>query len=303
MGQNCEGSAQTPGVGLISNVLDAAAIHLYPIPLILAAMSMLGWSTPGAAEPPAAPSGEQWVPVPELTDNFSTFPLDPQKWKVGSPSTGWPGRRPSRFIVDNVFLSHDALALRTTALVSSLDSIHDPNVDVWLGAACVSSVAPIARYGYYEARLKTAILPTTSSFWLQGHYSEIDVVEGVGEQENWFVQTPNQMHSSTHYFPQGWKNDHNTTQFISMNKPDTEWHVYGVWWKDATTAWYYLDGVKVSEQHFAGAFDEPMYLYLDTEPFLREGLPTLADLSDPGKNTMYVKWVRAYHLAPIGMKK
>ena len=52
-----------------------------------------------------------------------------------------------------------------------------PNKDLWVRAACVSSKLPMASYGYYEARVNASILSMTSSFWLQGGYSEIDVVE------------------------------------------------------------------------------------------------------------------------------
>ena len=51
-----------------------------------------------------------------------------------------------------------------------------------------------------------------------------------------------------------------------------------------------------AEIRFGGPFEEPMYLFFDTEVFVWEGLPTLESLRDPELNTMSVDWVRGWRL-------
>jgi hypothetical protein len=105
------------------------------------------------------------------------------------------------------------------------------------------------------------------------------------------------MTMNTHYFQGGWKQDRKTPVNWKMPVPVTEFSVYGVWWKDRDTAWFYHDGVKVAEVTFGGPFEEKQYLFFDTEVFTWHGWPTRASLLDPVRNTMRVDWVRAWRLA------
>ena len=75
-----------------------------------------------------------------------------------------------------------------------------------------------------------------------------------------------------------------------------EYHVYGVWWKDEDTIWFYHNGERVAKIKTGGPFDEPMYMFFDTEVFVWEGLPDVASLKDPARNTMTVDWVRGWRL-------
>jgi hypothetical protein len=237
----------------------------------------------------------EWEPIPELSDEFNGKRLDETKWLDYHPY--WKGRAPSRFDPENVSVSEGNLQLRSVPLVDDLSAVEDPEQNVWVGAACVASRAPTASYGYYEARFKASALSMTSSFWFQGTYSEIDVVEQMGapakdpQQRTW-------MRMNTHYYPDGWDKDRKTP--VNWQMPSgaaDEYHVYGMWWRDAETVWMYHDGEKVAEIRFGGPFEEPMYLFFDTEVFVWEGLPTLASLRDPELNTMQVDWVRAWRLA------
>ena len=248
------------------------------------------------ANPPTPPRGAHWVPVPALTDEFGGRRLDPAKWQPRHPY--WAGREPSRFAPENVSVGDGQLRLRSTpATVAGPGAVSDPQTDVWVSAACVASRAPIAGPGYYEARVKASHLPMTSSFWLQGRFSEIDVVEQIGAS----TVNPAQggfMLMNTHYFADGWAHDKATPQRWRMATGAADaYHVYGVWWKDTRTLWFYCDGVKVASVTTGGAFTEPMWLFFDTEVFRWEGLPTVSALSDPARNTMHVDWVRAWRLA------
>ncbi len=93
------------------------------------------------------------------------------------------GAHPSRFSTNNVTVGHGYLGLSSTPMVTQVESCANPNKDIWIHSACVASRKPIASYGYYAARVKASRLPMTSSFWFQGKYSEIDVVEEVGASQ------------------------------------------------------------------------------------------------------------------------
>ena len=248
---------------------------------------------PGSS-PLSTPAGYRWKPVPEVSDEFEGARLDASKWLPYQPY--WQGRPPSRFSTNNVLVRDGHLELRSTGLVTNLSQVKDPEKDIWVEAACVASTKPIAGYGYYAARVKASRLPMTSSFWFQGKYSEIDVVEQVGASQ----KNPGESHQmlmNTHFFQGGWEKDEATPMKWTMpTGAADEFHVYGVWWKDKDTVWFYHDGEKVAEVRTAGEFLEPMYLFFDTEVFTREGLPTVESLNNPDQNTMQVDWVRGWRL-------
>ena len=250
-----------------------------------------------AQELPPPPAGGHWVAVPALTDEFSGRSLDRKKWLNYQPY--WKGREPSRFEPANVSVSRGQLRLRSDTLLRDLSQVKDPTKDVWVRSACVASAAPIAGPGYYEARVKASALSMTSSFWLQGKYSEIDVVEEIGRS----LKNPDNgtlMLMNTHYFAGGWDHDKATPTHWRMPSGAADgYHVYGVWWKDKNTILFYHDGVQVGAVQTAGEFGEPMYLFFDTEVFTWEGLPTVEALKDKRRNTMSVDWVRAWRLAPV----
>jgi hypothetical protein len=269
--------------------------------MALAALSIsitLAQNAPNASMLPTPPAGYRWEMIPSLSDEFNGAALDKSKWLPYQPY--WTGREPSRFEFANISEHGGFLLLKSTTTRDSLAGIADPNKDIWVSAACVSSTTARVSYGYYEARVKASDLTLTSSFWFQGKYSEIDVVEEIGKP----VRRPEEaklMMMNTHYFPNGWATDKSTQTWKPMPTGSADnYHVYGVWWKDAHTAIFYHNGQEIAEVTTGGAFDEPMYLFFDTEVFAPwEGLPTIEDLKDPSKNTMSVDWVRAWKLAPV----
>jgi len=132
---------------------------------------------------------------------------------------------------------------------------------------------------------------------MQNDASEIDVQEGVGMPKE---HSPGRvMLSTTHIFlngkPGGGSNDRPKSQVTKMDTPLTEWHTYGVWWKDPETIIYYLDDHEVARQAPNGAIDKPMFMFFDTEQHHMR-LPTAAELNDESANAMQVDWVRSYSL-------
>ena len=264
-------------------------------PFALCAMSL---AAPTPELLPAPPAGYVWRAMPQLTDEFNGKRVDKTKWLTHHPY--WNGREPSRFDPDNVSVAGGYLQLHSDTQLTNLSTIKDPKKDVWVRSSCLASTAPLARFGYYEARLKASDLSMTSSFWLQGKYSEIDVVEEIGHSED----EPGKgqlMLMNTHFYRDGWPLDKATPKdWVMPTSSAQDYHVYGVWWKDANTVDFYHNGVQVAHVNTGGAFDEPMYLFFDTEVFTWTGLPTLGSLKDPRRNTMSVDWVRSWRLVPYG---
>lgn len=235
------------------------------------------------ALPPQPPIGHTWAPIPELTDEFNGTSLDATKWLPYQPY--WSGRD-STFDTNNVYLTNGTLCLRSTA--TTLSDIR---------AACVTSITKQAVMGcYYEASIKTSRLSMTSSFWFQGNYSEIDVVEELGASvsNSW---KNGYMFMNTHYFPNGWSSDSTTPcQWLMPTTCDSGFHTYGCWWKDTRNITFYHNDNPVQDITTAGDFNENMYLFFDTEVFSWEGWPTLVSLQDASLNTMYVDWVRSWQM-------
>ncbi len=236
---------------------------------------------------PDLPPGQRWQAIPQLSDEFDGTKLNPAKWIPRHPN--WQGREPSHFKPENVTIADGMLQLKSTPAVSDMSGVKDISKDVWVHAACVASTRPTAMPGFYQARFKASRLSMTSSFWFQGKSSEIDVVEQLGAP----LKDPRRgqlMLMNTHYFAGGWKADRATPQQWKMPTGSADdYHVYGAWWKDKDTIWFYHDGVKVAEMKTGGEFLEPQYLFFDTEVFIWDGNPTLDSLKDPAKNTMYVE--------------
>ena len=241
--------------------------------------------TSSQATPPTPPAGFTWVPIPGLTDEFNGQTLDRAKWLPYQPY--WQGRD-STFDTNNVFLTNGLLCLRSTAV--TLTNIR---------AACVTSAAKEAfSDSYYEASVKASQLSMTSSFWFQGKYSEIDVVEEIGAS----LKKPahnETMNINTHYFTNGWKDDLSTPIIWKMpTSCNTDFHTYGVWWKNNLHLAFYHNDQIVTNVVTRGEFNEKMYLFFDTEVFAWEGHPTLESLQDDSLNTMCVDWVRGWKLVP-----
>lgn len=246
---------------------------------------------------PELPVGHEWKLVPELSDEFSGSELDRDKWI--DYHHYWKGRDPSNFDPKNVSVCCGNLRLRSTTEINNLSSVGNPEADVWVKSACVSSKTACASYGYYEARMKASKLSMTSSFWFQGKYSEIDAVEQLGRPLK-DESRSKKMLMNTHYYKGGWETDKPTPNNWDMPSGSAdEYHIYGVWWKDKDNIWFYYNGQKVAEVETGGEFLEPMYMFFDTEVFIWEGLPTIESLKDPDRNTMYVDWVRSWKILNI----
>lgn len=256
------------------------------------------------AQTPQAPSGYQWEKVEELTDEFNGNTLDPNKWDDYHPH--WSGRAPSNFKKGNAYVADGNLCLKST-MRKHPSTVSDPFKDIWVDAAACVSKGWTAKPGYfYEARFKASNLSMTSSFWFRvGDYSEIDVIEHIGNpsRDNRDDDLPYQYHANTHYYGKYAGLQPLAAEWHMPTRGRDEYHVYGFWWKDPNTLWFYHNGVKVMEIIPRRPLEENLKMIFDTEVFpfasagvAHIGLPLPENLQDDTKNTMYVDYVRTYKL-------
>lgn len=163
------------------------------------------------------PAGTAWVPMPEATDEFDGATLDTAKWQ--DFHSYWTGRAPSYFYRPNVSVEGGNLRLKTTPDPLHADSIR---------AACVQSRARSLAYGYYEARIKASDISMTSSFWFQGKYSEMDVIENIGNPTKaGEEQVAYRMNMNTHYYPNGWETDEANPKYHTLpTRVADAYHIY-----------------------------------------------------------------------------
>ncbi len=241
---------------------------------------------------PSPPSGKKWEKVALLSDEFEGGRLNGNKWIPNHPY--WDGRDPSQFLPANVSQDEGQLRLKSTVKNSNKRGN-------WVWSSCVTSKTRAMKKGYYsEAKIKCSKLSMTTSFWFQGRYSEIDVIENFGAPSAPKYRNHNKnMKTNTHYFKNGWDNDEETPWEMGGVSPAVgdAFHTYGVWWKDSRTMVFYLNGEEVHTTTTKGNFDEDMYMFFDAEVFSWGiGLPSLSSLRDDSKNTGLVEWVHTYKL-------
>ncbi len=238
----------------------------------------------GGHVPAPAPAGKRWQAVPELTDNFDRF--DSNKWQMSHPY--WSGRSPSTYNNDDISFGGGILRLKMT--------VKDPNKrGNWVWAAAVTSRTKAFKKGMYsEVRIKVANLSVTSSFWMQGNYSEIDVIENYGrvKKDRWRYLDYT-MESNTHYFRNGWENDINTPAHSGNpgNQRNADrFYVYGVW---SSSIWRHALGGRVCPRWPIFAIQasirrttttcEPIDLYLIRRTSQRRwGLPPMISTVNSG---------------------
>ncbi|KAA1244053.1 RICIN domain-containing protein [Aquimarina sp. RZ0] len=256
------------------------------------------------AQTPVPPNGKKWEKVQVLSDEFNGNSLDASKWDDYHPH--WSGRPPSRFKRGNAFVEGGYLKLRST-LLKNPSRVDNPLKDIWVNSAACVSKGKTAKPGYYyEARFKASSLSMTSSFWFRvGQFSEIDVIEHIGNpsRANRQDDLPFQYHANTHYYGPHAGKRNLAAEWKMPTRGRDGFHTYGFWWKSPTELLFYYDGQQVMKIVPRVPLTENLKMIFDTEvfPFAQAGvpnigLPKVANLNDNSKNTMQVDWVRTYKL-------
>ena len=270
------------------------------------------------ANPPKPPLGMRWVLNPDFSDEFDGNSLDTSKWLDHHPT--WMGREPGLFMPSQVSVKNGYLQIRgekmdKDTLIKAYNREMTFNIK---GGAVVSKKSVFL--GYYECRVKAAATTMSTTFWFSGkggvgpkgcdQYSqEWDIQECIGREGDfngkYFAKG---MHSNAHY----WYNDCNgerhdyrapQVRFEDEELASANFHVYGGWWRDESSASYYYDNREPKHQKFYSEIDpkpfkKPMYMRLvcETYPFPWIELPNDEELADTSKNTVYYDWVRGYRL-------
>jgi beta-glucanase (GH16 family) len=252
-------------------------------PLLLTIL--LGTET-ALADPPA---DTQWVPIPELTDEFKGSELDWNKWTNFNPK--WLGRQPALFAARNVAVADGEL--RLTAKLEDVPHYHSKGYNTYTTAAVKSRVKVL--YGYFEVRAKPMKSAASSAFWFYDDtpelWTEIDVFEvggGVPSFERAYImgthvfRMPGYQGTAQHHLADG------STWQAPYALAD-EYHVYGLEWDEKEIKWY-VDGNVVwtkGNRHW----HQPIYMNFDSELYVgRWGLPNNADLP----STFAIDYVRSW---------
>lgn len=269
---------------------------------IISLIFILNWF--GIAQVPDAPTGFHWKTVDGLTDEFDGNTLNDEIWDNYHPN--WSGRAPSAFKKGNCFVKDGFLNLKS-GVQKDPSTVNDPFSDIWVDAAACATKEKLAKSGYYyEAKIKASNLSMTSSFWFRvGSYSEIDVIEHIGNpsRDNRDDDLPYQYHANTHYYGKYAGTDNLAAEWKMPTRGRDEFHTYGLWWKNPDTLWFYHNGDHVMTILPRYPLEENLKMIFDTEVFpfasagvANIGLPLVENLNDDSKNTMYVDWVRVYEL-------
>ncbi len=245
-------------------------------------------------------AGKKWQKVENLSDEFNTG-FDTGKWQ----KVLWDySNTPTKMVAQNSGVTAGNLWIKATL---------DNNAQRWFQSSRVQSRAQIKYPMYTESRIKTAHLSAFNTFWLNNgdinNRNEIDVIENNSRPScGCRADYPWQMNSQYFHVVNGdTKRNHGNfdNRNLSNNNPkkgvrwNEDYHVVGVWWKDAKNIQFYLDGEPagsvVSARDFTRNLNLIWDLWTDDEDFLG-GVAVRSHLTDDNINTMRVDWVHTYQL-------
>ena len=262
------------------------------IPLAIAAVVSFAVCADGLAVvyPHTDPANTgRWVLNADMSDEFEGVSLDQDKWLIqgtdGVYQSNFIGRAPSQFSTDNARVESGKLKIQTR-WEPDFD-FSDQTGQGGLAYENITTAAVISKqqfqYGYMEIKAKAADAPISSSFWMTGNTSELDVFEHFGR-----AAYPQQSHLETEIWssihdwnlPQG-NNSIWTDRMQLPFRVADDFHVYGVDWNEDGLK-FYVDGIQIREvlaDDVAGwNLDEPLWVWVDSETFPWHGLPDAQDL-------------------------
>ncbi|MCX2784082.1 family 16 glycosylhydrolase [Microbulbifer thermotolerans] len=235
-----------------------------------------------------------WVLNQDISDEFSGDSLDRSKWFVQGENGDyyiWKGRAPSQFAPHNVYVEGGMLKITSRWEPDYSFAVGEGHEGNFYGVhegqkvpVTTGAVVSKKRFlnGYMEVRSKAADAAMTSSFWAIGYQQELDIYEQMGRPtlKGDVDIKGNTLKASVH----DWqppavrptrKFGHKTD--LSFNVAE-EFHVYGAEWGEDYLK-FYLDGKLVHEvtQEEVGehwVLTNPMEIWLDSEIFVWQGLPT-----------------------------
>jgi len=266
------------------------------------------------------PEGATWQKNELMSDEFDGSSLNFEKWDDQSPQ--WKGRQPAYFSTNAVSVADGSLQITASKDLSTQEQNENPGYTMQGGL--VRSITK-ATYGYYETRMKANTTFMSSTFWLinkrseftgcDNRVTELDVTENVGvnsgdPSRDWVNQNIVSINSNTH--SRGVTGNPGcgiAETFVGGKTPigeaaSADYHIYGVWWKNATEMIFFLDGKQVHSVTPPADFDLGMYLRMVVETYdWNPPNPTLIDgLRQDGLDnsledrTTYYDWTRSWRL-------
>lgn len=262
------------------------------------------------------PEGKKWVKFDAMSDEFDVW--NPSKWFKSTWNYGVPVFMSSSSA--NSGVADGKLWIKATLNESNPEGR-------WFQTARIHSIEETKYPMYTEASIKTAHISAYNTYWLNNgdinNRDEIDIIENNSKPSCTGCAAdvfPDQMNSQ--YFqadsgksPQTIRNHGNflRSNLLSVNPWrnkgwNEDYHIYGVWWKDAKNIQFYLDGepagsVVVGEHLDGNTYDREFTRELEiifdlwtNEAGWLGGLPPKSDLGDDEINTMRVDWVRTWKL-------
>ncbi len=259
-----------------------------------------GAATKPAVMPASDPENKGgWVLNDSVSDEFEGTKLDGSKWFVEGENGDyyiWKGRAPSQFAPHNVIVENGLLKLRTQwepdfafANENYADGKEDAKYGEYQGKPMpVTTAAIISRKrflnGYMEVRSKAGNASMTSSFWMIGYESELDVYEQIGNPKIKGDIQADTLKSSVHDWRAG--STRPNRRFGSKTtlpfRAADEFHVYGCEWGEDYLKCF-LDGklvYAVTQQEVGKDWmiTNPFEIWLDSEIFAWLGMPHKEEL-------------------------
>lgn len=235
----------------------------------LAMLSSAAIAQDGVADTPPPPlmlpmsdQGNEgsWVLNPAMSDEFEGDAIDQDKWFVQGVDDQyyiWAGRAPSQFVSHNVIVEDGFLTLRTQwepefefQEAGYAGNTYGDPVPVTT-AAIISNERFL--YGYMEARTRSADASISSSFWMIGYESELDVLESMGRpgqpsnrRRSYMFNGASHDWRPGHFVPEVGQNRVIEGDVPMLWDLADAFHVYGAEW-DPEFVRFFVDGEMVSE--------------------------------------------------------
>lgn len=235
-----------------------------------------------------------WVLIEEISDEFEADQLDEDKWLIqgrdGEYKSNFIGRAPSQFSTENVRLENGKLMIETrwdpdfdfSDEIQEYGNGTSYSYENYTTAAVISKT--YFRYGYMEIKCKAADASVTSSFWMTGPGSELDVFEFVGNpKQEHKIHLETEQKFTIHDWNPGQNGAPVWSDTVQLDwRVAGDHHVYGCEWnKDFLK--FYADGeliktVLKEDIGDAWVLDQPLWIWVDSETFPWHGIPSEFDL-------------------------
>tara|TARA_R110002049_G_scaffold285698_4_gene467188 strand:- start:394658 stop:395485 length:828 start_codon:yes stop_codon:yes gene_type:complete len=259
------------------------------------------WATPAAAQP-TPPDGHRWDVIEGLSDEFDGTQLNEDKWHDHNPD--WGGRIPGKFMPSSVSVRNGHLHIQLKPLIPA-------DGEFTIAAGTIQSKKK-ALYGYYECRMKASRLTASSNFWFVSDDIKLPVgtmkqelivqfTIGKSDQHKDFMKS-NAMIAFKAKGAKAEREKAKKTDRVKLaSSVSDEFHTYGLWWVDANTLRFYVDGkyaytIHPSTKFHDHPFQFPHSINVICETFDWQPLPTREELNDESKNTAMIDYVRSYRL-------